>query len=447
MKSPATKTLLINSEQLFDGFKVMHDASVLVKGGKIVEVGRRDFRADKTLETSFLMPGLIDMHVHVAGYTEDFRDPFKAVKNFLNLLLYNGVTAVRDVGNYLETKFFVEKWREKNPAPLFFSSGPMLDEPPLKWFHSRAVSSIDEAKTQVRRLHFEGMDLIKVYDGVKPKTLKAIVDEAHSKGLRVAGHLGATSAIEAAKIGIDTIEHAGKLLDKSYVGDAEKGDGSGKEIAEMFKIWCKADLSSERVKELIQILVERGTYVCPTLLVLRRSVYVEEGLKDPNIDYMEKVMPYQKYFKYMRNPLSRLLFSKRFKKFMPFMLTKEDRELARKGFEKISEFVGMLAKAGVKIIAGTDSPNPFIVPGFSLHQELELLVQAGLKPLQALKSATSTAAEALGKNLGVIEQGALANLLLIDGNPIKHVRDLEKIEDIILEGKVLERDELANRIE
>ncbi len=115
-------------------------------------------------------------------------------------------------------------------------------------------------------------------------------------------------------------------------------------------------------------------------------------------------MSYQKYFKYMRIPLSRLLFSKCFKKFMPFMLTKEDRELAREGFEKISEFVGMLAEAGVKIIAGTDSPNPFIVLGFRLHQELELLVQAGLKPLQALKSATSTAAEALGKNLRVIEQ-------------------------------------------
>ena len=245
MVSSETTTFLINSEQLFDGFKVMHDASVLVKEGKIASVGKKhDFKADKTLETSFLMPGLIDMHVHVAGYTEDFRDPFKAVRNFLNFLLYNGVTAVRDVGNYLETKFFVEKWREKNPVPLFLSSGPMLDESPLKWFHSKAVSSIDEAKTQVRRLHFEGVDLIKVYDGVKPETLKAIVDEAHSKCLRVAGHLGATSAIEAAKIGMDTIEHAGKLLDKSYVG--EKGDGKEKEIAVMFKIWCKADLSSER---------------------------------------------------------------------------------------------------------------------------------------------------------------------------------------------------------
>jgi len=202
------------------------------------------------------------------------------------------------------------------------------------------------------------------------------------------------------------------------------------------------------VKQLNEGLVKHNTYVCPTLLVLKRNYYIEEMFKEPHLDYLIPIMPYHRYFKYMQNPFGRYIGLRQMKKYYPVIsFTGEEKKQRDEGFQKILEFTKLLSENGVKIIIGTDAINPSIVPGFSVHQELKLFVETGISPLDALRYATSIPTELLNKtNMGVIKPNAYANLLLIDGNPIEDIEELSKIKSIILKGKLFNRKELAEKI-
>ncbi len=438
---------------LFDGIKLIKDASVLIEDNKIVSTGKRgEFKeaSPSIIQVEFLMPGLIDMHVHIAGYEEEAPSgvPFRPVKKFLRLLIYNGITTVRDVGNNLETIMYLKRWIEKYPGPMIYSSGPLLDKPPLIWAHSRIVTNPQEAKIEINRLYIEGVDLIKVYKNITDDVLKIIINEAHSKGLKVAGDLS-INASDSSKMGIDTLEHIVNLIDESYLNNEQKILLPKDKMRREIMIWKIVNLKSDKIKQLIEDLVKNDVYICPTLLVLKRSYFVNEMFEEPNLNYMIPIMPYHKYFKYMQSFIGKLFGLKYMKKYGHInILNKEETKIAKEAFQKMKEFIKILSENQVKIIAGSDSPNPSIVPGFSLHEELKLLIEAGLSPLQALESTTSVAAQALGKNdIGVIKPDAYANLLLINGNPIKNIEEINQIKAVILKGKLFKKEDLAEKVD
>lgn len=444
---------VIECNLLFDGIKLIKDASVLIKGDKIVSIGKRgEFKESfpNPIQVEFLMPGLVDMHVHIAGYEEEAPSgvPFRPEKKFLRLLIYNGITTVRDVGNNLETIMYLKRWVEKYPAPMIYSSGPLLDKPPLMWAHSRIVTNSQEAKIEINRLYIEGVDLIKVYRNIPADVLKVIINEAHSKGLKVAGHLS-VNASESARMGIDTLEHVVNLIDESYLNDEQKALLPKDRMKREITIWQLVNLRSDKVKQLIEDLVKNNVYICPTLLVIKRGYLVNEMFEEPNLGYMIPIMPYHKYFRYMQTFIGRLFGLKYMRKYGHInILSKEETKIAKESFQKMNEFIKILSENQVKIITGTDTPNPSIVPGFSLHEEMKLLVEAGLSSLQVLESTTSVPSQSLGKNdIGVIKPNAYANLVLINGNPIKDIKEISQIESVMLKGKLFKKEELAEKVD
>jgi len=436
--------IAIDCDTMFDGVNIYDNTSVLIDDENIVSIGKKgEFKSkiDKVIDCKFLMPGLIDMHVHIGGYKEGVisGNPFLPMKKFLKLLLYNGVTTVRDVGNSIETILYLKRWVEKYPAPYIYSSGPILDEPPLIWPHSRMIKTPEEAVFEINRLSIEGVDLLKIYKNVTEEILKVVIEQANAKDLKVAGHLENVDIKIAAQLGIHSLEHVFTLINESYIPD-EMRDSLPNDFKKNLYIWKAVDLNTDSIKRLVEVLQKYNVFICPTILVFLRMSNIEEMFTAPNLEYMEKIMPYHKYFKYMKNPIAQLFSKKYIKKyFHTSFLKKQELPIFNEAIEKIFEFIKILVNNGVNIIAGSDTPNPSIVPGFSLHEELELFEKAGLSIIDILKSVTSKAAEALGENtIGLIKKGYKANLLLLKSNPlINKIKALNDIDKIILKGKVL----------
>ena len=215
-------SLHIECERFFDGESLHGRTRVTVEGDRITAVaktgdgtGQGPGPADgEQLRCKFLMPGLIDSHLHIAGYVEGSPAgvPFQPMKNFMRLLVLNGITTVRDTGNSIETIQYMREWGERFIGPRVFSSGPLLDVPPMVWPFSRIVRDPASARRQVEMLHLEGMDFIKSYRNVPADVLTAIVETARSFGMDVAADVRALPAIDAARCGVRSLEHAMNLL-------------------------------------------------------------------------------------------------------------------------------------------------------------------------------------------------------------------------------------------
>jgi len=322
----------INCELLFNGTEVIKSASVLIEGEHIVSIGKRgefDNNLENSLTCKFLMPGLIDMHAHIVGYKEGIPagDPFRPLKKFLKLMFYNGITTIRDVGNSIEAILYLKRWVEKFPGPSIYSSGPILDKPPLIWPNSRMVRTSEEAAFEVDRLAIERVDLIKVYKWMTKEILEATISAAKKHGLKVAGHLEGVDIAEAVKLGIHSLEHVFTLINETYVPDQER-ENLPNDFKRRLYVWNYVDLKSDRIKKLIDIIQKHNVYVCPTILVLKRTSVIEEMFGSPYLQYMEKIMPYHKYFKHMNNSIARFFSKKYIAKYLPISsLNKQEKSI------------------------------------------------------------------------------------------------------------------------
>ena len=439
--------IVIDCERLFDGQEVIEDVTVIIEGERIVAVHQKkelstgNLGEGQRMGCRFAMPGLIDSHVHVGGYHEGFPGgaPFQPAVNFLRLLVYNGVTTVRDTGNSIETIKYLREWGEKYSGPRVFSSGPLLDLPPLTWPFSRIVRNPETARHEVELLHLEGMNFIKTYRNVTPEILKAIVEAADSCGMGVAAHVEKTSAREACELGVKSLEHVVNLFN-----DRDFPDLEGKTLAGATgcaRLWSHVDPKSEAVTALLHLLRANQTYVCPTLLVSHRYCSLEAMVNDPYLDYMVAVMPYHKYFKRMRDPMGRAIGAKFMRNYMPLpSLSKSERAEVAAGLQNMRDVTSRLHDAGVNLVTGTDSPNPSVVPGFSLHQEMELMVRSGMPPLAVLRSATSAAGKVLGRDdLGVVKPGACADMVLLNADPAANILNTMHIQGVIKAGRLVDR--------
>jgi imidazolonepropionase-like amidohydrolase len=433
--------MIVECDVLFDGEQVHPHARVIIDQDRItaVETQQESAPANGTpLRCRFAMPGLIDSHAHAFGYKESPPGiaPFGPHENVLRLMLYAGVTTVRDMGNSLEALRFLQHWTTEAGGPRLYSVGPVLDDLPLAVLVARLVRTEEDACREVDQLVCAGAFAIKAHRHVAPSLLAAIVSAAHRKDRRVAVQLGATTALQAIDAGVDNIEHLIDLL------DPQKAALISLTPTEKAILWSQTDLQAAPLNTLIDKLAERGVVVCPTLIATRHAILLDEVVTDPYLDYMLPILPYHRHLKGMRNPIGYTVGKRYMAHYLAFpSLTKTTRREAEAGLERLQTLLALLHHRGVHLVVGTESPTSGVTPGFSMPQEMQLWVQSGVPSLDVLKAATARAADAMGlSHLGRIRPGTAADMLLLDRDPRDEMMALESPgKQVICRGNLVDR--------
>lgn len=352
------------------------------------------------LTGKYVIPGLFDMHAHVAGvrknsYNQDFSE------NALKMLLDYGVTTIRSPAGPTNQSIALKHNVSEGiiEGPEMFTAGRLLNGPQIAIpFVEKQISTEEQAREEVRNQAAAGVDYVKLYVGLPPNLVQAAIDEAHSQGIGVIGHLYMTSWTDAANMGIDALTH-GVPVNPSLLpsGDSreqflENGGGPFDHL-----LWLDLlDLDSTEINEMINALVENSVPVDPTL-----SIY-ETMLRDDGYGFSD--------------PQNQLRWA------------------------KVLQLTKIMHDKGVQILSGSDIPNFGLIPGASLHNELELLTEAGIKPLEVVAIATNNGAEALGidNRVGTIESGKEADVIILTSNPIENISNTKGIEAVIVDGRFVD---------
>lgn len=386
---------------------VASDRDVVVRDGRIAEIrpaGRVDpppdaVRVDGRGRT--LVPGLVDAHVHAAAWT-------------LPLFVAHGVTSVRAMhGDSAVLSLRDEVRRGERMGPRMVVAGPLLAGGEVPWPH-RLVTSPSEARVAIAEHVRAGYDFVKVYDHLSPDVYQAITDEAALRGLTTVGHVPVEVGV-ATVVAADqrSIEHVEQILYATFGRDSVM------------------TMSLASLPAAVEPLVGRDVFVTPTLAgmerLMRRGTSWHEALFDRRP--MEWV------------PASLKPWWTQARGEFPGY---EALERRRRFFMLQQELAIALHRAGIPLLAGTDTPYPLLVPGLSLHDELAAMVEVGLTPREALATATVNPARLLSEEgeRGVVAPGAIADLVLVEGDPLEDTARLRRPAGVVLGGRWLPRESL-----
>lgn len=400
------------------GGPIRRDTRVLINGDRITAIGANVAVPPdaKVIDATgkFLIPGLWDMHVHWYA-----RDTF-------TLFTANGVTGVRQMFGNSD----LLRWRDQIAkgsllGPRTVVASPIVDGPEPIWPNSISVSNEEEGRKAVRRVKQWGADFVKVYALLSRDAYFGIASEAKLQGIAFAGHAPySVSPGEASDAGQKSIEHLTGIMIECSAKETELRDKLAKTDSPQTRFRIRAMVlntyDEKKAANLFARFVKNQTWQCPTLTVLRGGAYPGNE-SDGRLRYIPRQLQ-ERWSRRVRHRTG-------------------DDKAAREVFHRELAIVGAMRKAGVPILAGTDTGNPFCFPGFSLHEELALLVIAGLTPLEALQSATLNPAKFLGleKTLGTIEEGKLADLVLLNANPLDDIRNTQRINAVISNGRLFDR--------
>jgi imidazolonepropionase-like amidohydrolase len=375
----------------------------------------------------YLIPGLWDMHVHTA-----FGDWFPGGRDIiLPLFIANGVTGVRDMGGDVPVLL---AWRKQIAAgdivgPRMMISGPMLDAAlpngKLRFPSSVAVTTPASAATAVDSLKSQGVDFIKVQSVISHDAYLAAAAEAHKIGIPIVGHVPDKVRIsEVIAAGQKSIEHLMGSFEGCSSEEEKFISGQGN-----LKLLLTA-VDHKKCDALIAKLAQTQTWECPTLAWQRGGTFLDQ--RDLKHDPLDKFVP-----AYWRE----VTWKRFFDEMLPD-LQRDPLELRREYFARNLQMVGAQHRAGVPFLAGTDTaPAIYVLPGFSLHDELANFVEAAFSPMDALQTATSNPAKFFGteNTSGSIEQGKIADVVLLSANPLADINNTRKIEAVIANGRFYDR--------
>ncbi len=419
------------------GGKTLPDMTVVLRNEHIVALGSsrqvRPPRGARVVEArgKYLIPGLWDMHVHTV-----FGDWLPANEQVtLPLFVANGITGVRDMGGDLEV---LKWWRARIAAgrllgPRMVIAGPMLDGPIPRFPSSAPIANAADGRRTVDELQAQGVDFIKIQSLIPRDGYFAAADEAKKLGITFVGHVpDAVRASEASNAGQKSIEHFTGVFEGCSPLEDEliKGPKTLGRYATTY--------DPERAQRLIELMARNQTWQVPTLVWERGQWLIDDNdlSHDPLIKYAPPAWKDRTWPMFVKAILSDM---------------DTDPLPVRQHFVQMElDMTLAMFRAGVPFMAGTDTAaGVHVFPGFSLHQELALFVRAGLTPLQALQTATLNPARFMGRlaELGTVETGKLADLVLLDANPLDDIGNTRRIRAVVLAGRYFDRVGLDHMLE
>jgi len=401
---------------------VLSHQTVIVEAGRITHLGAADqteLPEDAQVidgTDSYLMPGLADMHVHASK--EDF-------------LLYvaAGVTTIRNLNGDQEHLTWRAQIREGSLlGPTLYTTAPLLTGPDTRWRIKAVPDSPDDARRIVRAQHGAGYDFIKIYDGLTSEIYEATMDEAARLGIRAVGHIPEAVGLEGVlAAGQASLEHAEKIVYTFF----------------------NHQFDETNIPKAASLIREAGAWVCPTLAVQESFMQIDQG----HFDELRK----QPAMRYVSPEIMAWWtdFAQGSSHPPPSHNAEQGANHGKQGnagggfYSFQVRLVKGLHEAGVPILAGTDTPNPAMVPGFSLHEELRNLVQAGLTPYEALAAATRDAATFLqaSDEWGTIAVGKRADLILLAANPLENVTHTTNRLGVMVNGQWFSQAQLQRMLD
>ncbi len=394
----------------------------------------------------YVIPGLIDGHVHLVHILFGLKI---SAEELFPLFLVHGVTSVRDTGDELVTQQKLAAYAREHPdrAPGVFLGSPLVDgNPAYHPFVSWPMTDPAEVPGFVERMSAAGVQTFKIYVGTSRAVGRAMVKAAQGRGRWVTAHLAwGYTAQEAVADGINSLEHIGSLYEfilpagtPRWPPPAERAKLPRDKLAELERTVLEAkarvDLDSPVVRELIDALVQLRVAVNPTLVVYRNWMLLRD---------LESVQTHPDLA-----PVPARLREGWSVSAQAAALDPATQPLRRAQFELMKQLTGRLQRAGVTLMAGSDTPVQFCPPGAALLQELELLAESGLTPAEVLQAATVNNARALGvsNELGTIAPGHRADLVILSANPLEDIRHTRAIHRVVHAGEVLDPAELLKRV-
>jgi imidazolonepropionase-like amidohydrolase len=408
---------------------ILAGQTVVVKDGKILEIGAADkvqapagaLRIDG--RGKYLMPGLADLHIHLSYYDDERHN-----LAMLKLYVANGVTTILNLHgtpHHLELRAKIRSGEVFGPE--FYTSGPFISDAGAN------TPTPDEVERDVVAHKRVGYDFIKIHGDFSREAYHRLFQVARRRGMRVIGHaprnLGVEPMLEERQ---DAVAHAEEYLDAYFF---YKMDESIKSADQNTQRRFIAD-QEKRIPQLAQATARAGTWVVANLEAYRNIALQAEdldaALKREGVEYM--IPDIAPHWMPERNTYKRRFKPERAPRFQA-------------QYHLLEKTVKGFRDAGVRLLAGTDALNPCVVPGFSLHDELRNLVAAGLTPYEALRTATINAAEFLGATSGVVAAGKQADLILVNGDPLKDVSNASRRVGVMLRGQWLVEDEMRQMLD
>ncbi|MFH1944536.1 MAG: amidohydrolase family protein [Acidobacteriota bacterium] len=418
-------TLVIRAGLLIDGTgdPVQTNVHIFIRGASIQKIrpvsqgGVPLFARRIDARNRTIIPGLIDSHVHFVDEV------------FCGQFLEFGVTSVRDMGN--NTDFILELRDRINAGrrsgPTIFASGYLINNRRIPFGASRytaVVNTPEEARRAVEVLARRGVDWIKVYFTLPPLLTRTVIQAAKSHGLPVAGHIRRVDARQAVRWGMKTIEHT------TGIAEALLNQDEFKDAPPLWTISNRAWLHTDRSRydDLINLLVQNGVGITANLTLYRSMASTADELKAKH-DHPESLMPIfylDGWVNYLKGR---------------FLELTADRDSWIETEKKVKEFIRLFKDAGGTVLAGTDTPWPYLFPGYSLHEEIHLLVDAGFTPMEALQAATGNAVKIFGEkaDIGTVTPGKRADLVILRDNPLADIHNTLSIVRVIKNGRPVPR--------
>jgi len=408
---------------------ILINQTVAIDSNRISAIYSKKLRFDNRTQIidvngKYVIPGLWDMHAHYYDLHNEI-DP---------VLIANGITGVREMFGDIDKVNGIRDSIEMGllHAPDIYSSGRIIDGENPSWETSAVVFTKEQAEKETIQQIKNGVDFIKIYDGLNQESFEAVLQTAKNNNIPVAGHMpDAISVWQVLNSGMTCLEHFDDQLIYTCVTVSD---------SLIYADWPNSTIygfDNQIFDSLCFEFAKSNTWFCPTLTVEKTMGLLEDSshINDPRLTY------------FSQNVTG--LWTKIEELYGIDWLTGDVLLGLQKIYDLKEQQIKHMHDAGIKFLAGTDFPNPYCFPGFSLHDELKLLVGAGLPELEALKAATINGAIFMGreKDFGSIEIGKIASLVVLEKNPLEDIANTRKIENVILRGNIYGKEKLNDMLE